>query len=121
MEPLFYDGLNKEHENDWNEGLQMRIPYLNWWLFQEEYDWEHTTINLDNDIFKAIIESFDVYNFTIDEWDIYDREMHVQILKCYEDFLNIWYGDLMLITREDVDKVLKEYKEIKKKKSKYPA
>lgn len=114
LEPLFYDGLNKEHENDWNEELQMKIPYLNWWLFQEEYDWRNTTINLDNDIFKAIIESFDVYNFTIDEWDIYDREIAVDpemLWRLFEKM--IWFN---VDNQEVVDRVLKEYKEIKKKK-----
>ena len=114
LEPLFYDGLNKEHENDRNDELQMKIPYLNWWLFQEEYDWVHTTINLDNDIFKAIIESFDVYNFTIDEWDIYDREIAVDpemLWRLFEKM--IWFN---CDNQEVVDRVLKEYKEIKNKR-----
>lgn len=114
LEPLFYDGLNKEHTNDRNENLQMKIPYLNWWLFQEEYDWEHTAINLDNDIFRAIIEAFDVYNFTIDEWDIYDREIAVDpemLWKLFESM--IWFN---IDNQEDVNRVLEEYKAIKKKK-----
>ena len=110
LEPLFYSWLNKKNEYDWNKQLSMKVPYLNGWLFQEEYDWENTVINLNNSIFKSIIDCFDTYNFTIDEDDPIDREIAVDpemLWKIFESMISV--------NSENIDKILESYTKAKKR------
>ena len=109
LDPLFYSWLNKKNEHDWNKQLSMKVPYLNGWLFEEEYDWENTVINLDNSIFKSIIDCFDTYNFTIDEDDPIDREIAVDpemLWKIFESMISV--------KDENIDEILESYIKAKK-------
>lgn len=110
LEPLFYSWLNQKNPDNWHEELQMKVPYLNGWLFQEEYDWRWTTINLNNQIFKNIIDSFDTYNFTIDEDDPYDREIAVDpemLWKIFESMISI--------TNKNINEHLDSFKKAKER------
>lgn len=112
LEPLFYSGLNKKNANDWHDMLQMKVPYLNGGLFEEEYDWKHTIINLDNDVFKNIINSFNTYNFTIDEDDAHDREIAVD-----PEMLGKIFESMISVSKDNIDEILDVYHKAKAKKN----
>ena len=116
LEPLFYSGLNKKNANDWHEKLQMKVPYLNWWLFEEEYkDREITPLPLDNNLFKAIVDAFDTYNFTIDENDPMDQEIAVD-----PEMLGKIFEYMISINSEKIDALVELYN-AKKKFKEYPS
>lgn len=111
LEPLFYSGLNKKNHEDRHPTLNMKVPYLNWGLFQEEYDRNNTIINLDNEIFKNIIRSFDTYNFTIDEDDAHDREIAVD-----PEMLGKIFESMISVSKDNIDQIMEVYREAKNKK-----
>lgn len=112
LEPLFYSGLNKKNTNDWHDTLQMKVPYLNGGLFEEEYDRKHTIINLDNEVFKNIINSFNTYNFTIDEDDAHDREIAVD-----PEMLGKIFESMISVSKDNIDEILDVYHKAKAKKN----
>jgi len=74
LEYLFYEGFNKENENNFVKELNSKIPYLNGGLFEElyKYDWKNENLEIPNKIFSnnnkdGILDIFDLYNFTVDE------------------------------------------------------
>ena len=90
LEWLFFAWLNTDRRDndDWFPNLQMKVPYLNWWLFKEEDTWwESYVTKIDNRIFSNydeqwddadwILDIFDRYNFTIDEDSLYDTDIAV--------------------------------------------
>ena len=110
LEPLFYSGLNKKSSNDWHEKLQMKVPYLNGWLFEEEYkDRETTPLPLENNLFKAIVDAFDTYNFTIDENDPMDQEIAVD-----PEMLGKIFEYMISINSEKIDDLVTLYNQKKK-------
>jgi len=111
LEPLFYSGLNKKNTEDWHPKLNMKVPYLNGWLFQEEYDWENSIINLDNELFKNIIRSFDTYNFTIDEDDAHDREIAVD-----PEMLGKIFESMISVSKDNIEQIMEVYRDTKIKK-----
>ena len=116
LEPLFYSGLNKKNPNDWHEKLQMKVPYLNGWLFEEEYkDRETTPLPLENNLFKAIVDAFDTYNFTIDENDPMDQEIAVD-----PEMLGKIFEYMISINSEKIDALVDLYNQ-KKKFKEYPS
>lgn len=116
LEPLFYSGLNKKNPNDWHEKLQMKVPYLNGWLFEEEYkDRETTPLPLENNLFKAIVDAFDTYNFTIDENDPMDQEIAVD-----PEMLGKIFEYMISINSEKIDTLVDLYNQ-KKKFKEYPS
>ena len=105
LEPLFYSGLNKKNPNDWHEKLQMKVPYLNGWLFEEEYkDRETTSLPLENNLFKAIVDAFDTYNFTIDENDPMDQEIAVD-----PEMLGKIFENMISINSKNIDEIVNLY------------
>jgi type I restriction-modification system DNA methylase subunit len=117
LEPLFYSGLNKKNIDDWHPTLSMKVPYLNGGLFEEEYDWKNTMINLDNEVFKNIINSFNTYNFTIDEDDAHDREIAVD-----PEMLGKIFESMISVSKDNIDQILDVYNKAKiKSKVSHPS
>jgi len=95
LEPLFYDALNNSRRNSadpsFSKLFNSRVPFLNGGLFEPEYDWEETSIYLDNSVFKKIFETFDRFNFTIEEESPDDKEVAIDpemLGKVFENLLN---------------------------------
>ena len=94
LEKLFYNALNNPRRNSvdpsFSKDFNCRIPFLNGGLFEAEYNWEDSLIYLDNDIFKAIFDVFERYNFTIEEESPDDKEVAVDpemLGKVFENLL----------------------------------
>lgn len=111
LEPLFYSGLNKKNPDDWHSTLNMKVPYLNGWLFEEEYEWKSTIIELNNQVFKNIITSFDTYNFTIDEDDPIDREIAVD-----PEMLGKIFESMISVSKDNIDDIMDVYRKAKEQK-----
>lgn len=106
LQYLFYEALAKERndENSYYERFQCRIPFLNGGLFEAEYNWKNTNINIPNSLFRneeknssgdvgtGILDVFDRYNFTIKEGDPLDIEVAIDpemLGKVFENMLGI--------------------------------
>lgn len=94
LEILFYDTLNNAvregADPSFSKYFNCRIPFLNGGLFEPEYDWKKTIINLENTIFNNIFEVFDRYNFTVEEESPDDKEVAVDpemLGKVFENLL----------------------------------
>lgn len=94
LEILFYDTLNNASREgadpSFSKYFNCRIPFLNGGLFEPEYDWKKTIINLENTIFNNIFEVFDRYNFTVEEESPDDKEVAVDpemLGKVFENLL----------------------------------
>ncbi len=94
LEPLFYDTLNKPRRDSvdpsYSPYFKLRIPFLNGGLFEPEYDWKNSFINLNNDVFAQILDTFDHYNFTVEEENPDDKEIAVDpemLGKVFENLL----------------------------------
>lgn len=105
LEYIFYEWLNIENrDSDFSKKFWWEIPYLNWWLFKEDYpNWKNNIAKISNDVFSNekenwILDIFNLYNFTIDEDDLYDKEVAIDpemLWKIFEkmisiDSKNIW-------------------------------
>lgn len=112
LEHLFYEWLNKDNRdnNDLNDYFNFKVPYLNWWLFKKDYEnWNINRAKISNEIFSNsewtwILDIFDTYNFTVDEDDLYDREVAVDpemLWKIFEKMISI--------SSENIDSILAEY------------
>lgn len=79
LEPLFYEALATERADNFYQGFNCRIPFLNGGLFEaiRGYDWVNTDILLDNGLFEEIFKVFDLYNFTVREDEPLDKEVAV--------------------------------------------
>lgn len=117
LERLFYAWLNVDRRNndDRFEQLQMKLPYLNWWLFKEEYkDWQINIAKINNDIFSNIekkwddadwiLDIFDRYNFTIDEDSLYDTDIAVD-----PEMLGRIFEKMISISSDNIQDVLDIY------------
>jgi len=94
LEHLFYDTLNNPRRNEvdpsYSNYFGSKIPFLNGGLFEPDYDWENTIIYLENDIFEDIIDTFDLYNFTVKEDEPLEKEVAVDpemLGKVFENLL----------------------------------
>ena len=69
LEPLFYEALAVEHDNNFYSRFNCRIPFLNGGLFEpmHGYNWQETDILIDNKVFEEIFAVFNDYNFTVRE------------------------------------------------------
>ena len=66
----------------WNQypaRLNCKIPFLNGGLFEplNNHNWKETNIAIENDIFERIIETFNQFNFTIQEEDPLDVDIAI--------------------------------------------
>ena len=98
LEPLFYDALNNETRGtdkpDYHPLFKCRIPFLNGGLFEpmNDYDWENTELRIENDIFAEILDTFDLYNFTVREDEPLEKEVAVDpemLGKVFENLLEV--------------------------------
>ena len=94
LEPLFYKGFSEDSQDDHYYTFGYRIPFLNGGLFEpiNNYDWIGTDVILDNEIFENIINTFDLFNFTIKEDEPLEKEVAVDpemLGKVFENLLEI--------------------------------
>ncbi len=94
LEPLFYEALATQRDDDYYSRFNCKIPFLNGGLFEpiNDYDWVATDILLDNAIFQKILETFDRYNFTIKEDEPLEKEVAIDpemLGKVFENLLEI--------------------------------
>ena len=96
LEPLFYNALNAQRENDMY--LSKKIPFLNGGLFQpiENYDWRNTNFDIPNtywfnDEETGLLNILSQYNFTVDEADPDEQEVAIDpemLGKIFESLLD---------------------------------
>jgi len=103
LEPLFYEALriDRRAEDYYYKRFNCRISFLNGGLFDPlgNYDWEKTIINLSNTLFShktkdnpegdGILDVFDLYNFTVNEDEPFEKEVAIDpelLGKAYEKF-----------------------------------
>ena len=94
LEPLFYEGLSEEVSDDHYSMFNYRVPFLNGGLFEpiNNYNWRDTDILLDNSIFEEIIDTFNLFNFTVKEDEPLEKEVAVDpemLGKVFENLLEI--------------------------------
>ncbi|MDR3642486.1 MAG: TaqI-like C-terminal specificity domain-containing protein [Candidatus Doudnabacteria bacterium] len=107
LEPLFYNALAVERQDDWSDRFNCKIPFLNGGLFDplRNYDWVHTDIELPNELFSnevkdlktgdigtGILDIFDRYNFTVKEDEPLEKEVAVDpemLGKVFENLLEV--------------------------------
>ncbi|MDD5054858.1 MAG: Eco57I restriction-modification methylase domain-containing protein [Candidatus Peribacteraceae bacterium] len=106
LEPLFYEALAVEREENYYSKFNCKIPFLNGGLFDpiSSYDWVHTDITLGNDLFSntvktkegdvgnGILDIFDRYNFTVKEDEPLEKEVAVDpemLGKVFENLLEV--------------------------------
>ena len=106
LEPLFYEALARERDDDFYSHFNCKIPFLNGGLFDpiNNYDWVHTDILLPNDLFSnnyktkegdkgnGILDIFDRYNFTVKEDEPLEKEVAVDpemLGKVFENLLEV--------------------------------
>lgn len=106
LEPLFYEALARERDDDFYSRFNCKIPFLNGGLFDpiSNYDWVHTDIFLPDDLFSntkktkegdvgdGILDIFDRYNFTVKEDEPLEKEVAVDpetLGKVFENLLEV--------------------------------
>ena len=94
LEPLFYEALAVEYDNNFYSRFNCRIPFLNGGLFEpmHGYNWQETDIRIDNAVFAEIFAVFNEYNFTVREDEPLEREVAVDpemLGKVFENLLEI--------------------------------
>jgi hypothetical protein len=106
LEPLFYEALARERDDDFYSRFNCKIPFLNGGLFDpiNNYDWVHTDILLPNELFSnslktkegdignGILDIFDRYNFTVKEDEPLEKEVAVDpemLGKVFENLLEV--------------------------------
>ena len=94
LEPLFYEALAVEHDNNFYSRFNCRIPFLNGGLFEpiQGYNWQETDIRIKNALFADIFSVFNQYNFTVREDEPLEREVAVDpemLGKVFENLLEI--------------------------------
>ncbi len=86
IEYLFYKGLNEDNHknNNFVDKLGFKVPFLNGGLFEPpvNYDWEKDFLKIPNEIFSnkdqsGILDVFDLFNFTVDEFAQNDTDLAV--------------------------------------------
>ncbi|MFA7298182.1 MAG: TaqI-like C-terminal specificity domain-containing protein [Candidatus Absconditabacterales bacterium] len=110
LEPLFYEALSNERNTDVYERFDLKIPYLNGGLFEQEYDRKNTFINPKDEIFEKIIDTFDRYNFTIHEDDPYDREIAVD-----PEMLGKIFETMISVSKDNIEEICDIYEKAKAK------
>jgi hypothetical protein len=106
LEPLFYEALARERDDNFYSRFDCKIPFLNGGLFDplNDYDWVHTDINLPDELFSnllktkegdtgtGILDIFDRFNFTVKEDEPLDKEVAVDpemLGKVFENLLEV--------------------------------
>jgi len=103
LEPLFYEALARQRDDDFYSRFNCKIPFLNGGLFEPigGYDWVHTDIILPDELFSntrktpegdigdGILDVFDRFNFTVKEDEPLEKEVAIDpelLGKLYEKF-----------------------------------
>lgn len=94
LEPLFYEALANERENDYYHQLKCKIPFLNGGLFEPigNYNWQEVNIPIENSFFEDVFNTFDFYNFTVREDEPLEKEVAVDpemLGKVFENLLEV--------------------------------
>jgi len=106
LEPLFYEALARERDEDFYSRFNCKIPFLNGGLFDplNNYDWVHTDILLPNEVFSntnktkegdvgnGILNIFNRYNFTVKEDEPLEKEVAIDpemLGKVFENLLEV--------------------------------
>lgn len=94
LEPLFYEALALPRENDFYSRFNCKIPFLNGGLFEpiSGYNWQETDICLRNETFAEVLDTFDLYNFTVKEDEPLEKEVAVDpemLGKVFENLLEV--------------------------------
>lgn len=94
LEPLFYEALSTERDEDYYRLFKCKIPFLNGGLFEpiNDYNWTEINIDLSNDLFDEIFSTFDRFNFTVKEDEPLDKEVAVDpemLGKVFENLLEV--------------------------------
>ena len=118
LEPLFYEALARQRDDDFYSRFNCKIPFLNGGLFEPigGYDWVHTDIIIPDELFSntrktpegdigdGILDVFDRFNFTVKEDEPLEKEVAIDpelLGKLYEKF-NV------LLLRQDVKLLLRK-------------
>lgn len=110
LEHLFYEALASDRgQGAWFDKLNCRIPFLNGGLFEpvNGYEYQKTDLTIDNNIFKEIFETFDLYNFTVKEDEPLEKEVAIDpemLGKVFENLLpeNIRKGNGAFYTPREI-------------------
>ena len=103
LEPLFYEALARQRDDDFYSRFNCKIPFLNGGLFEPigGYDWVHTDIIIPDELFSntrktpegdigdGILDVFDRFNFTVKEDEPLEKEVAIDpelLGKLYEKF-----------------------------------
>ncbi|MCX5831112.1 MAG: Eco57I restriction-modification methylase domain-containing protein [Deltaproteobacteria bacterium] len=95
LEPLFYEALATDRgEESYYSRFRCKIPFLNGGLFEPigGYSWEQIDILIQNETFKDIFETFNLYNFTVREDEPLEKEVAVDpemLGKVFENLLEV--------------------------------
>ena len=94
LEPLFYEALATQRDDDYYSRFNCKIPFLNGGLFEpiNDYNWTEIDIVLENSIFERIFSIFDKFNFTVKEDEPLEKEVAVDpemLGKVFENLLEI--------------------------------
>ncbi|MDR0911310.1 MAG: Eco57I restriction-modification methylase domain-containing protein [Methanobrevibacter sp.] len=79
LEELFYKGLSEDVDDYHYNKFNFKVPFLNGGLFEpiNQYNWKQTDIILKNEIFEEILDTFDLFNFTVIEDQPLEKEVAV--------------------------------------------
>ncbi|MBW7954429.1 Eco57I restriction-modification methylase domain-containing protein [Candidatus Gracilibacteria bacterium] len=118
LEYIFYEGLNIENrDSDFSKKFGWEIPYLNGGLFKEDYpNWKENIAKISNDVFSnekenGILDIFNLYNFTIDEDDLYDKEVAID-----PEMLGKIFEKMISVDSKNIGKIVETYNEKSSKK-----
>ncbi|PKL63037.1 MAG: hypothetical protein CVV31_03320 [Methanomicrobiales archaeon HGW-Methanomicrobiales-2] len=96
LEPLFYEALaeNRSINEDYYSRFRCKIPFLNGGLFEpiQNYNWVSTDLQIGNEVFGKILDTFGLFNFTIKEDEPLEREVAVDpemLGKVFENLLDV--------------------------------
>ena len=110
LEHLFYEALASDRgQAAWFDRLNCRIPFLNGGLFEpvNGYEYQKTDLTINNNIFKEIFDTFDLYNFTVKEDEPLEKEVAIDpemLGKVFENLLpeNIRKGNGAFYTPREI-------------------
>lgn len=110
LEHLFYEALASDRgPSAWFDKLNCRIPFLNGGLFEpvNGYEYQKTDLTIDNNLFKEIFDTFDLYNFTVKEDEPLEKEVAINpemLGKVFENLLpeNIRKGNGAFYTPREI-------------------
>ena len=94
LEPLFYVGFSTSIDDNHYSEFNCKIPFINDRIFEniKDYNWRKTNINIPNEIFEEIIDTFNTYNFTVKEDEPLEREVAIDpemLGKVFESLLEV--------------------------------